>query len=247
MEKKKENLIGKIQSSFINPLFSKISGNYDEGGVKGLLFNSLETDFEMNYLLYNSTKNKERKFFKVLNTRVLEDVCEEVIFVKDGMKVKHVCPNLFFFRKNLQDENEDNQLDFNVVEKFDFKEALDDLTKEEMDFEKNILTQIDSTQMNFKISQNNSDSYIIENDTNFETNDENIFGDINEESSNSQDFTRKDENFQNDHKINNSEIQIDEEILFSNNFDFWDYIEPEKLLASLLKRKKKIKNKNKKD
>ena len=100
--------------------------------------------------------------------------------------------------------------------------------------------------MNFKIIENNTESYIIDKgeDSNFNKNDEEGFDNIEEDYSNSQDFTRDNESLGSKNIGQNDEIQIEEEILFSNNFDFWDYIEPEKLLASYLKRKKKIKDKS---
>jgi hypothetical protein len=245
LDKEKNLGMKKIENNFINPLFSKISANYDQGGAAGLLLSSLPLDSEFNYLLYNS--GFVNKFGSVgLRTDILDRISKKIKKIKEDMNMKKVCPSLVFFRKEVFEEEENREKSRKTDGLF-FDEKLDKINFDN-DFvlEKDILMRLED----LKCEYNNVEveDFVIENEENlFEENSNGI--DLN-----SKNFEISESHFENiafdEDKEEDSEKKQKIGIL-SENFDFWKIIhsrntEVKKMPIKLKKKtqfQKKAKNK----
>lgn len=210
------NLLSKkIDVHSYDSLFSKISGEVDEGGYRGLLINHIEVDDKINYIFYNE-KLIEGKGFNTStddiygsNLMLLKD---EVDFIAANIYNKSICSELITFRSDYIDNrfgvDNDNRSVFTVdTDSYKENEPDEHYMDIEDEYENGLISEINSTQTPLINDEEYPLTICQENNSIY------------------------DEYFNVTQIPEQLNISMDNGIvtqpLFSAKFEFWNYLEPE--------------------
>lgn len=212
-----ENLLSlKLDTLTFDPMFSKISAEFDGSGYKGLLINCIEVDDRLNYILYNE-KLIEGKGFN----RNTEDVDEpnfmslksEMTNIVQGVQYLSFMPELAVFRR-VCSENPDRGGDDNMslfTLEAESKRAPEDeehFMEIEEDVESMLVKEINSVQTPLAQLEEDYMSVVLEDNL-------------------------RNPNFvlSTDEEIHHFEelitVSAADQPVFQHDFDFWNYLEPE--------------------
>lgn len=221
-------VLEQIDSNYVDPLFHKISGKFDDGGYKGLLLNNIEVDEGLRYVLYNE---------KLLETKTMSKNTED-IYGSNLMLLRHeiedlasviysqpLCPELGDFRELFREDNAngiyaDNSI-FSVALETS-KISINDnvsINEDEDYLGQTLVEQINNTQTPLIDEYEEYPVKVIDDDYTYNNTATNLSSDNEVE-------------FAYEEKINDLPAQA----VFRENFDFWNYLEPESWQMSKITR-----------
>lgn len=229
-------IVDHIDANYVDPLFYKISGKFDDGGYKGLLINNIEVDGNLRYVLYNekfmerkvASKNTEDVFGS--NLMLLSD---DISRLSDAMTDEPLCPELATFRELFKKED-DNSM---YVETSLFSVALDTskITIDENisamgevdDYGQSLVEEIDNVEAPLPPEREEYPVKTMDVEPDFTYNNTatkfSTDADMDMDGGDHTDYV---EYIPND-KITEEDEALSKTMVFQERFDFWNYLEPE--------------------
>lgn len=219
-----------LDYNYVDPLFHKISGKFDDGGFKGLLLNNIEVDENLCYILYNEKLAKAKKSRFGQKDSTISDfklLKAEFRAIVRGVDNKSICPGLAGFRKIFPEEegmglNSKTRSEFNFQifgEQSNVKNEFS-IFEDEESFNRIIVEQISNTQTPLNLNEEDYPVNVCE-DNEFR----NTPGGFVE-------TTEVELLFDDRVEIRQSKC------IFRESFNFWNYLEPESWQMSKISRTK---------
>lgn len=223
-------VLEQIESNYVDPLFHKISGKFDDGGYKGLLLNNIDVDEGLRYVLYNeklienkaSSKNTEDIYGS--NLMLLRSEIEEL---SSTINSQSLCPELSNFRELFREDNSNGLYAdtsvFTVALETSKISINDNVSFHEDDdyFGQTLVEQINNTQMPIIDEYEEYPVKVIDDDYTYNNTATNFSSDAEVE------------------LITEEKLpELPPQAVFRESFDFWNYLEPESWQMSKIRRAK---------
>lgn len=223
------NLISnKLENYSFDPLFFKISGEFEGGGYKGLLINNIEVDNDINYIFYNEKLIESKGFNKVkedIYGSNLMGVKRELSHIKHNINDISLCPKLSEYRSeyfdNETDHCNDNTSVFTIeMEPNSYAEDPEHFMEIEKDYDNILIEEINNIQTPLMTEYEDYPVSVIT-----------------DELHNTSTYFSADMEIE--QSIINNDIGTTPQQVFQDKFDFWNYLEPEMWSMSNFNRKEK--------
>ena len=216
-----------VDGNYVDPLFHKISGKFDDGGYKGLLLNNIEVDEGLHYVLYNervleskmTSKNTEDIYGS--NLMLLRAEIEDLAY---GLRDQALCPELATFRELFRQENNNMCVDDSI-----FSVALE-TSKISINDNVSMLDDMEDLGQTLIEEINNTQTPIIDE---YEEYPVKVADDDYTYNNTASKFSTEPEV---EYIAEDGNESAPAKEIFRENFDFWNYLEPESWQMSELSR-----------